>query len=340
MSKNPTQIPFSQVVQALLDESKPFQARFLYRLSDLSSVDLASLSAAWPKISQRRRQALMEDIQEMNEIDYLQDFSQMSLLALQDAHPPVRALAIQTLVEYEDPGYVVVFMEMMENDPDAMVRAAAASALGTYVYLGEVEEIPENLFHAIEASLLGVMRGKDAVTVRRRALEALGFSSREEIEPLINAAYESGDRDWLISALLAMGRSYNSKWQEKVLEKLDDPDEGVRAEAAQAAGELTLKKSVPKLLEMLADDDSDVRAAVIWSLSEIGGEGVQETLEGMLEETEDDQEADLLEEALENLDFVAGMDAFSLIDLDENEDMEDEDDLFEDDFEDDEAERG
>ena len=189
MPKNPTQIPFSQVVQALLDESKPFQARFLYRLSDLSSVDLASLSAAWPKISQRRRQALMEDIQEMNESDYLRDFSQMSRLALQDAHPPVQVLAIQTLVEYEDPDYVDVFMEMMKNDPDAMVRAAAASALGTFVYLGEVEELPEYIFHIIEDSLLDVMRGKDVVAVRRRALEALGFSSREEIEPLINEAY-------------------------------------------------------------------------------------------------------------------------------------------------------
>ena len=149
-----------------------------------------------------------------------------------------------------------------------------------------------------------------------------------------------GDRDWLISALFAMGRSYNSKWQEKVLDKLDDPDEGVRAEAAQAAGELTLKKSVPKLLEMLADGDSDVRAAAIWSLSDIGGEGVRESLEEMMEETEDDQEADLLEEALDNLDFVEGMGGFSLLDLDEDEDTEDEDDLFEDDFEDDEAERG
>lgn len=59
-----------------------------------------------------------------------------------------------------------------------------------------------------------------------------------------------------------------------------------------------------------------------------------------MEETEDDQEADLLEEALDNLDFVEGMGGFSLLDLDEDEDTEDEDDLFEDDFEDDEAERG
>lgn len=336
MPKNPTQIPFSQVIQALLDESKPFQARFLYRLSDLSSADFVSLSEAWPKVSPRRRQALMEDIQEMNESDYLQDFSQLSRLALQDPHPPVRVLAIQTLAEYEETDYAQVFVEMMEHDQDAQVRATSASALGTYVYLGEIDEIPASVFHQVEDSLLGVMHGKDLVMVRRRALEALGFSSRAEVEPLINEAYESGDRDWLKSALFAMGRSYNAIWQEKVLDKLDDPDAGIRAEAAEAAGELGIKKSAPKLLEMLDDEDAEVRAAVIWSLSEIGGEGVRETLEEMLEETDEDLEADLLEDALDNLDFIEGMGGFDLMDLDEEDDLEDEDDL----FEDDETERG
>jgi HEAT repeat protein len=340
MPKDPTLIPFSQVIQALLDENKPFQARFLYRLSDISSVDFASLATAWPDVSQRRRQALMEDIQEMNESDYLRNFSQLSRLALQDPYPPVRVLAIQTLAEYEEPDYAEVFIEMMEHDLEAQVRAASASALGTYIYLGEIEEIPDPIFREVETSLLGVMRGKDVSMVRRRALEALGFSSREEVEQLINEAYESGDRDWLISSLFAMGRSYNAIWQEKVLTKLDDPDAGVRAEAAEAAGELTIKKSAPKLLEMLEDDDFDVRAAAIWSLSEIGGDGVRETLEVLLEETEDDQEADLLEDALDNLDFVEGMGGFSLLDLDEEDETDDEDDLFDNDLEDDETERG
>ena len=340
MTKNPTEIPFSQVIQALLDESKPFQPRFLYRLSDLSSDDLAKLSAAWSKIAQRRRQALMEDVLEMSENDYLLDFSSLSRLALQDQDPLVRVLAVQTLVEYEEPDLASVFMDMMVQDEDSQVRAASASALGSFIYLGEIEELPEQVLHEVEESLLHVTQGQDAVLVRRRALEALGFSNREEVAPLIEAAYRSGDRDWLVSALFAMGRSYNSVWEEKVVAKLDNVNAAVRAEAASAAGELSLRKSAPKLLEMVDDDDDNVRAAVIWSLSEIGGEGVRETLEAMLEETEDDEEADLLEEALDNLDYVEGMGGFSILDLSEEDEEADEEDLFEDDSDDNEGERG
>ena len=340
MSKSPAEIPFNKVIQALLDESRPFHPRFLYRLSDLSPADLATLSTTWMKIPQRRRQAVMEDVQEMNESDYLMDFSSLSRLALNDQDPLVRALAIQTLREYEEPDLASIFLEMMVKDADTQVRAASASALGTFTYLGELEEISEQILREVEDGLLQATKGKDATLVRRRALEALGFSSREEVSPLIEAAYEAGDRDWLISALFAMGRSYNAIWEEKVLAKLDDENAEVRAEAAEAAGELSLRKSTPKLLELLEDDDVDVRAAAIWALAEIGGEGVRETLEELLEETEDEEEADLLEDALENLEFVEGMGGFSILDLPEEGEEADEEGLFEEDFEENTDEQG
>lgn len=336
MAKNPTEIPFSKVIQALLDESKPFHPRYIYRLSDLSSKDLATLEATWANVSQRRRQAVLEDVLEMTENDYLLDFSHLGRLALQDQDPLVRVLAIQSLDEYEEPDFASIFLEMMTQDSDLQVRAASASALGTFIYLGEIEELPQQVFREVEDGLLRVTQGKDAVLVRRRALEALGFSSREEVNPLIDAAYQSGDRDWLVSALFAMGRSYNAIWEDKVLDKLDHENAAVRAEAVEAAGELSLKKSAPRLLELLKDDDDSVRAAAIWSLSEIGGESIRETLEELLEETEDENEADLLEDALDNLEFVEGVGAFSILDLPE----EGEEDYFEDDLEDFKDERG
>lgn len=337
MTKDPSKIPFSQVMQALLDDSKPFQARYLYRLSDLSTTDLATLSITWASVPQRRRQAVMEDVLEMSGSDYLLNFNGLGRLALQDQDPLVRVLAIQTLQEYEEPDFISVFIEMMLQDVDARVRAASASALGTFVYLGEVDQLPKPILREVEEELLRVVRGQDVPLVRRKALEALGFSSREEVEPLLLEAYHSGDQDWIISALLAMGRSLNTIWEDEVLAKLDDENAAVRAEAAGAAGELSLRKSTPRLLELLGDDDVDVRAAAIWSLSEIGGEGIREILEEMLDETEDEDEADLLEDALDNLEFVEGMDGFALMDLSAvDEELDDEDDFFEDDgFEDD-----
>lgn len=339
MAKNPTEIPFNIVTKALLDDSKPFHPRYLYRLSDLSTTDLNVLATTWKDVPLRRRQAVMEDIQDLSDNDYLLNFSSLSLLALKDPDPIVRMLAVQSLGEYEELDFADIFMEMMQQDGDVQVRAAAAAALGTFIYLGEIEEIPEQILHDIEERLLRVTKGQDAVLVRRRALEALGFSSRAEVSSLIEAAYHSGDRDWLISALFAMGRSYNQIWEENVTAMLEDDREEVRAEAVEAAGTLSLQKSTPKLLELLTDEDDDVRAAAIWSLSEIGGEGVRDALEELLDETEDEEEADLIENALDNLEFVEGIGGLSIMDLSDDEALDDKD-LFDEELEDNPDERG
>lgn len=63
--------------------------------------------------------------------------------------------------------------------------------------------------------------------------------------------------------------------------------------------------------------------AVVWSLSKIGGEKVRDTLEQMLEETDDEDEVELIEEALENLYFTEGFDQFTMFDFD----SDDENDL-------------
>ncbi len=51
-------------------------------------------------------------------------------------------------------------------------------------------------------------------------------------------------------------------------------------------------------------EDDEVRMAVIWALSKIGGEDVRETLEQLMEETDDEDEAELIEEAIDNLFFT------------------------------------
>jgi HEAT repeat protein len=84
-------------------------------------------------------------------------------------------------------------------------------------------------------------------------------------------------------------------------------------------------------VELLNDEDADVRTSAIWSLSQIGGEGVREVLEQMHEETDEEEEAGFIESALENLSFTEDMELFSLIDLEEDEeDLEEDldDDLF------------
>ncbi len=314
-----SEITIQQLVDALLDESKIFPARYMHRLSDLPSEEASEFKKLWPSISPRRRTALLEDLEQLGEADDILSFDDVCRIALKDNLPAVRRLAIRILSGYEAPDLIPAFLDMLENDSSAEVRAAAASAMGIFVYMGEIEEISPRILRRIDDCLLRVTTGSDDKLVRRRALESLGFSSRDEVYPLIEKAYAMKDVDWLISALFAMGRSSDERWKFQVLSRLDDSRPAVRAEAVGAAGELEIQEATKPLLKMLRDDDDDVRTAAIWSLSQIGGERVAEALEALLEKTEDDDETELIEDALDNLTFTIDMRNFALLDVPEDE---------------------
>ena len=332
---NAKKITFKDLADALLDEERPFPARYLHHFSDLSAADQALLQKTWPNVPLRRRQSLMEDLEQLGEADDLLSFEEVCRLALHDGDPMVRAAAVRILTDYELVEFIPVFSDLAEQDESAAVRAAAAQALGPFVYMGEVELLNPTVQRKLEDKLLAIASGKDEASVRMRALESLGYSGREEVVPLIEAAYQMGHAEWLATALFAMGRSANSAWESKVLPMLDDRRPAVRSEAATAAGGLELKTAVRRLLELLDDDDSQVRLASIWALSEIGGPGVRSALTEMLENVEDDEEAQLLEDALDNLSFNDGSGGFEMLDVSESDEEDDEDLLY---FEDEEEE--
>ena len=314
------EISFKQVLDALLDLDKPFSPSYLNRFSDLCSDDLAELQETWPNVPALRRQAVMEDIEELGEINYTLSFETIAWYCIKDREPGVREIAVRTLWEYDSPDLVPILLDMVERDDNPGVRAVAASALGKYVYLGEIEELPEQSLRSIEEKLLKVNSSSDTTLVRRRALESLGFSSLEKVSPLIENAYYSGKVDWIVSALFAMGHTANRAWHQLVLQMLDSDNPQIRAEASRAAGELEIHEAVPRLIELLEDSDMDVRIATIWSLSQIGGEGVQDELELMYDDTDDEEETQLIEVALDNLAFTNDLQLFSLMDIAEGED--------------------
>jgi HEAT repeat protein len=323
MMNLPSDLPFPQLIQALLETDQPLNPLYLYRLSDLEERELRQLRDVWQQIPLWRRQALMEDVEELSGKDMLLSFVALSRLALQDEDARVRLLAVQTLWDYEETTLIPVLLDVLAKDTDNEVRAAAAGGLGHYVYAGELEEIPARTLHKIEEALLSVMQSSDPPQVRRSALEALGYSSREEVPGLIKDAYATDDKLWKASALFAMGCSADVEWQPQVLEMLQHTLPLLRGEAARAAGELELREAIPHLVELLDDPDDNTRHASIWALSQIGGEGVRETLEKLSSETEDEAELELLDEALENLAFTEGAQLMPLFDLPEAEDNED-----------------
>lgn len=312
-------VPFEQVVNALLDENHLFPPSYLHRFSDIKAQDLEHLRKVWLQVNPTRRQSLLEDLEELAESDTMVLFNDVARFALSDPDAGVRATAIRLLWEDQDLKLIPVYINMMENDADSNVRAAAASALGLFVYLGELEEIPADTLRSVEDTLLRGATGPEQALIRRRALEALGYSSREEVPPLIQAGYDSEDTEWQSSALFAMGRSADPRWESAVTSMLDHVDVGIQLEAVRAAGQLELASAREPLLAMLDDGeevDDDVFAAVIWSLSQIGGESVRERLEALADETDDDDEAEYIERALENLSFTEDFEIFDMFDFD------------------------
>jgi len=318
----PQQIPFEQVIAALLDLDTPFPPRFLYRLSDLAGADLRQFKKTWPTLPDWRRQALLEDLDLMFENDTLLSFESINRLALLDAHPQVRLVALHALQDYEVTDLIPSFLKILSSDKDHEMRALAAGILGQYVYLGEVEEIPADILESVVIGLLQAAENGKTPLIRQRAIESLGFSSRREVPELIESAFSTGEEDWMASALNAMGKNYDKRWHASVLKMLDHPADQVRFEAIRAAGELEIAAAKQPLLALLQGEEREVFLAAVWSLSQIGGDELHQVFEELLTAVESDEEADLIEEALDNLIFNESIDLHGSFDFDE--DYEDE----------------
>jgi HEAT repeat protein len=310
-----SEIPFKNLLESLLDEETRLHPRYLYRLSDLDPTEIESLEKTWQEIPLWRRQALMEDLEELGQADTILSFEAVARQAIEDDDPKVRSLAIRILNEYETKDLIPKYINILVNDKDADVRAEAALALGYFVYLGELEELPKKIQREIETVLLKTIDNDPAKIVRRRALEAVSFSIHEDVPGIVQKAFDSGDRDWMVSALFSMGRSADRRWNDNVMMMLDHNTPAIRAEAVRAAGELEIKESVLQLLDLLDDTDHNVRSASIWALSQIGGEGVRQSLEWLLEQSEDYDEINLLEAALDNLAFTEDIELYTLFDF-------------------------
>ena len=128
------------------------------------------------------------------------------------------------------------------------------------------------------------------------------------------------------SAIFAMGRSANDAWaQTIVISNLQNQNVDIQVEAVRAAGELELQIAREEILELFDDEglDLDVFLAAIWSLSQIGGAGVQEKLDRSADDPDtDDETVELIDSAIENLVFNNSLVDFDLLDIEPETDEE------------------
>lgn len=322
---------FKDALQRLATDPKLHTGN-LYFLSKMDEAALKTFKDIWPTIAVERRRNIIQELMEIAEVNFEVDFDPIFLLGLGDADAQVRATSIKSLWEYEHPSLIRPLIHLLKADEAAIVREAAATALGKFIYLKEIEEIdPVEAGLAEEALLETIYQGSEEIDVRRRAVEAAGFSSDARVTQIIEAAYYDDNDKMKVSAIFAMGRNADTNWIPQVLAELDSDDAEFRFEAARACGELEARAAVGKLAWLIEEDsDIEVQQMAIWALGRIGGDQARSILEAVLES---DNEALALaaEESLDELNLF-GSDDLMLYDFDDFDDEDNFIELLEDDF--------
>jgi HEAT repeat protein len=319
-------IPFSTILTALTNSDQSFPSRYLPLFSDLSPEDLAALKKVWPQVAVLRKRTLLKKLNDLFDEDNIVSFEALAAMLLQDPDGEVRTLALKLLEETIDLRLIPSLVRMVQDDPEAETRARAITVLGQFVQLGEMAELPDGKRELVEETLLKAAHDEHT-SIARAALEALGYSSRPELDALIISAFNRPDPLWQATALFAAGRSADNRWQEQIITGLLSEDTPVRLVAVKSAGDLELKVARQPLLEMLEEEmDDDVFQAIVWSLSQIGGEDVRTYLEALLARAEDDEEIEFLEEAIANLSFSEGLEEFDFLAIDPDTEIDPDED--------------
>jgi HEAT repeat protein len=322
-------LSFQNILDHLLDSKKDIPQNHLQYYSDLDPKSLRLFMDVWPSVKPERKLLLLDSLLAHLDSDTIVSKEEIGRALLKDADGEVRTRAIGLLAEANDPELADTFVNIFLNDPELAPRMQAAQLLGEFVLLGELEELDADIQREVEDALIKVIRREDTPALKRLAIESLGYTAREEAVGIIESAFQRADPSWVASALHAMGRSHDNRWDDDVVSKLLDEDPRIRSAAVQAAGELSIEAAGPILLQMLEnleEEEDEVITATIWALSQIGGEDARIYLLNLIEQTEDEEMTAFLEDALENLDFNEEMDKFDLLSLDED-DLEDLDEL-------------
>lgn len=324
-SKN---LNFNKIVDALLDDDAEFPLKYMLSLSDISMPNLEILRRSWNQISPARKVALMENIEIIHEAEYTSNFEDIATLALDDVNATVRTSGVRLFSDYENCQHINKFVEMLEHDPDIGVRSQTAITLGKYMYLAEVDKIDAKYRDLINEVLIRTLRSDENELVRQKALESFGYSSHSEVKEFIHSAYNSGDYNWISSSLEAIGRSADDSYASLVIPMLAHPNLHIQRCAVYAAGELELTPAKRLLMKMVMelDQDDDLWVEAVSALSKIGGDGVMELFERLLEDASTEEEETFLNEAIENLNLTNDMsldfDLMGLKDPDEDEFIE------------------
>lgn len=309
-------------LEQLSDSTQSIPYSALFPLSDLAGEQWSEFLAAWTSFSPNQRRRLARALVELAEVNFGVNFDAIFRLCLDDADDQVRAMAIDGLWENEDVTLIGPLLKILRADPSVQVRAAAAIGLGRYMLAAELEQLAEPIQNRIMTELLTAIHlGSESVEVRRRAIESVAYACTPEVLEILETAYFDDDEAMRISAVVGMGRSCDDRWEDLVLQELENDSAAMRYEAAWACGELALQSAVPILARLIYDLDQQVCSASIWSLGQIGGLQAKQILLTAYDEADGDTR-NALGEALSELALFEGDLDFSFYELADGESNE------------------
>jgi HEAT repeat protein len=310
---------YARLLEALLDQEEVPSSNELTVLSDIDLAHLQRFEAVWNDLPKTKRRSLIAILgQEANEHIELR-FNRINRMAVADTDAEVRRIAIDNMWESQDQRLIPILLNALSKDPSTEVRIAAIRALGRFILLGQFGKIGSDQLMMIEGELLQIASQKGSSQTYSASVEALGYSSRPEVEEIIDHAFASKEETLRQSALVAMGRSANERWNDSIIKELNSHSPKLRSEAAHAAGELELRAAITGLIDLLEDVNDDVRLSAIWSLGQIGGNRAREALEAFRSSLEGQSTLDQIEEALEHIAFLEGTPNFLIFDFDDEE---------------------
>jgi HEAT repeat protein len=343
MSAEEIKFDIDALQQYLEDSENNPSVDFFEQFSDLTDTDWLAFQDVWKNGSIQRKLDFFEALNDTAEENTLVSYEALGMNLLNDPLPAVRKGAIELLWESEDYRFADILLNIAKDDSDISVQIAAVQALGTFIYLGELDKFSWEKKENIEDYLLEVLQSDEIEYKRQKALESLGYSSLDEISEFIQEAIDRNDQEWLLSAMITIGRTIDEQWIPFILENLDHQDGDVQLEAIRAAGELEIDAAVEFLISLIEDADEisdDYFTTIIWALSQIGGEKAIELIHTLLDNAENENDIEFLETALDNLEIKQGagdLDFFSFDPeadhfheeawTDDDEDTELEDDL-------------
>jgi HEAT repeat protein len=293
---------FERTLAAIAAEGAELTRQLIVGLSGATRSESHAFLALLDNLSAQRRQELLLRMTAYAEENFELDFVDLFRISLKHTDPTVRRYAIEGLWEDDRPGLADTLVALLSSDPDVAVRAAAASALGRFVFMHECDELDERRGTRVCEGLEHTIADEKEIDVVRRAIESLAFVNSDAVRIIIEQAYAHSDQRMRESAVFAMGRSADPAWAEIVLDELDSSSAAMRYQAARASGELQLAQAVNRLIQLTGEPDRDIAEMAIWSLGQIGGRRAKEALERWVE-SEDERFSAVAEEALSELEF-------------------------------------